>query len=244
MPTLLTDAPQIPLPPAPPRKRWTREQCAPLEASGLFEGEKLELIDGELISKMGKNRPHVNACTWMHLWLLETFGRQFVNAEAPIDVNPTDNVWNEPEPDLIVLKREFATFESNPQPRDLRLVVEIGDSTLKFDLTVKAALYARAAITEYWVLDVAASACLCTGTRYREPMHQSRFTPKTRSSHRSPTRMPRFAPRRRSSVNSRQSRLYGGRRGMLPLNPGGPLQSNTKVPGIEPLPARMQEFDS
>lgn len=155
MPTLLTDAPQIPLPPAPPRKRWTREQCAPLEASGLFEREKLELIDGELISKMGKNRPHVNACTWMHLWLLETFGRQFVNAEAPIDVNPTDNVWNEPEPDLIVLKREFATFESNPQPRDLRLVVEIGDSTLKFDLTVKAALYARAAITEYWVLDVA-----------------------------------------------------------------------------------------
>lgn len=155
MPSLLTDAPQIPLPPVPPRKRWTREQCAPLEASGLFEREKLELVDGELISKMGKNRPHVKAFTWMHLWLLETFGRHFVNAEAPIDVNPADNAWNEPEPDLIVLKREFATFDSNPQPNDLRLVVEIGDSTLKFDLSVKAALYARAGIAEYWVLDVA-----------------------------------------------------------------------------------------
>jgi hypothetical protein len=54
-----------------------------------------------------------------------------------------------------VLKREFATFDSNPQPQDLDLVVEIADSTLKFDLTVKAALYARAAIVEYWVLDVA-----------------------------------------------------------------------------------------
>ena len=117
MPTLLTNAPQIPPPPVPPRKRWTREQCAALEASGLFEQERLELVDGELISKMGKNRPHVNAFTWMHLWLLETFGKQFVNAAAPIDVSPGDNVWNEPEPDLIVLKREFATFDSNPRPR-------------------------------------------------------------------------------------------------------------------------------
>jgi Uma2 family endonuclease len=155
VPTLLTDAPQIPHPPVPPRKRWTREQCGPLEALGLFEQEKLELIDGELISKMGKNRPQVKAFTWMHLWLLDAFGRQFVNAEAPIDVSPRDNAWNEPEPDLIVLKREFAVFDSNPQPEDLCLVVEIADSTLKFDLTTKAVLYARAGIAEYWVLDVA-----------------------------------------------------------------------------------------
>ncbi len=100
MPTLLTDAPQVPLPLVPPRKRWTREQCAPLEAAGLFEREKLELVDGELISKMGTKRPHVNAFTWMHPWLLETFGKQFVNAEAPIDVSPGDNASNEPVPDL------------------------------------------------------------------------------------------------------------------------------------------------
>jgi len=156
MPILLTGAPQIPPPPVPPRKRWTRQQCAPLEASGLFEQERLELVDGELISKMGKNRPHVIALTFMLHWLQETFGRQFVNTEAPIDVSPGDNAWNEPEPDLIVLRREFTTYISgNPQPQDLVLVVEIADSTLKFDLTVKAALYARAAIAEYWVIDVA-----------------------------------------------------------------------------------------
>jgi len=155
MPTLLTENLQSPPPPVPPRKRWTREQCAPLEASGLFERERLELVDGELISKMGKNRPHVNACAWMFLWLIDAFGREFVNAEAPIDVSPSDIVWNEPEPDLIVLKKEFTTFESNPRPEDLDLVVEVADSSLKFDLTVKAALYARAGIAEYWVLDVA-----------------------------------------------------------------------------------------
>jgi Uma2 family endonuclease len=78
-----------------------------------------------------------------------------VNAQAPIDVSPSDNPSNEPEPDLIVLKREFATFVSgNPQPHDIALVVEVADSTLSFDLTTKAALYARAGIEEYWVLDV------------------------------------------------------------------------------------------
>jgi len=44
---------------------------------------------------------------------------------------------------------------ATPQPEDLDLVVEVADTTLTFDLTVKAALYARAHIVEYWVLDVA-----------------------------------------------------------------------------------------
>jgi len=156
MPTLVTNIPESSPAPAPPRKRWTREQCAPLEASGLFERERLELVDGELISKMGKNRPHVNASMLLLEWIQDTFGRRFVNAEAPIDVGPDDNPWSEPEPDLIVLKREYSNFKSgNPQPHDLALVIEISDSSLAFDLTTKARLYARAGIEEYWVLDVA-----------------------------------------------------------------------------------------
>jgi Uma2 family endonuclease len=115
----------------------------------------LELVDGELISKMGKNRPHVNACMLLLEWLQESFGRRFVNAEAPIDVSAGDNQWNEPVPDLIVLKREYSNFTSgNPLPGDLALVVEVSDSSLTFDLTTKAALYARAGIEQYWVLDI------------------------------------------------------------------------------------------
>jgi Uma2 family endonuclease len=155
MPTLLTHTPEMPPRPIPPRKRWTREQCAPLEALGLFETEKLELVDGELITKMGKNRVHVNACRLMQYWLLEAFGKEFLDAEAPIDVSPADNPSNEPEPDLIVLNRECSTFVSlNPQPQDIRLLVEIADSSPNFDLNAKAALHARACIVEYWVLDV------------------------------------------------------------------------------------------
>jgi len=156
MPILLTHAPEIPSPQVPPRKRWTREDCAPLEAAGLFERERLELVDGELISKMGKNRPHVIAFGLMHFWLLEAFGKQFVDAEAPIDVSPNDNPTNEPVPDITVLNRESTSIVSgNIQPQDITLLVEISDSTLNYDLTVKAPLYARAGIVEYWVLDLA-----------------------------------------------------------------------------------------
>jgi Uma2 family endonuclease len=88
-------------------------------------------------------------------WLIQVFGALFVNHEAPIDVAPEDNPTSEPVPDAIVLKRKFTRFGlARPQPGDLDLVIEIADTSLAFDLTVKAALYARAGIAEYWVLDV------------------------------------------------------------------------------------------
>jgi hypothetical protein len=68
MPTALTETPSRPAPLNPPRKRWTRVECAALEGLGLFEQERLELVEGELISKMGKNRPHVNSLTLLLSW--------------------------------------------------------------------------------------------------------------------------------------------------------------------------------
>lgn len=156
MPIALTETPVAPSPPQPPRKRWTRTECLALEASGLWDQQRLELVQGELISKMGKNRPHVNTLTMLQGWLIQIFGLVFVNPEAPIDVAPEDNPTNEPEPDVIVLRRELSYFRSNPRPEDVVLVVEVADSSLAFDLTVKARLYARAGIAEYWVADVVA----------------------------------------------------------------------------------------
>ena len=157
MPTSVTQRPYRPVPTDPPRKRWTRAECATLESSGLWDQQRLELVHGELISKMGKKRPHVNALVAVQAWMVRTFGEQFVNPEAPIDVAPEDNPTNEPEPDLVVLARPSREFrDANPRPADLRLVVEISGSTLGFDLTTKAELYARAGIVEYWVVDFAA----------------------------------------------------------------------------------------
>jgi Uma2 family endonuclease len=156
MPVALTTIPDPPPPPFPPRKRWTRAECDLLVSNGIWSRQRLELIDGELISKMGQNRWHVSAVAQMTIWLMDAFGRDRVNTDAPIDVAPGDNPINEPEPDLIVLTRPSSTFRSgNPHPHELLLVVEVSDTSLDFDLTVKASLYARADILEYWVMDVA-----------------------------------------------------------------------------------------
>lgn len=155
MPTVVRDTPSLPPPVEPPRKRWTRQECATLEASGIWAEQHLELIEGELISKMGKKRPHTNVMVIMHVWLLRVFGAEFINQETSIDVASADNVINEPEPDLIVLSKPSREIrDQNPQPAEGHLVVEIADSTLRFDLTVKARLYARAGIADYWVVDI------------------------------------------------------------------------------------------
>jgi Uma2 family endonuclease len=155
MPTLQIQTPDPPTSPEPPRKRWTRAECETLVSHGLLDYERLELVEGDLIGKMGKKRPHSNAARSLFLWLLDGFGARFVLNEESIDVAASDNPINEPVPDIVVLNRKYSSFVShNPGPTDIRLLVEVAHSSLTFDLTTKAALYARARIIDYWVLDV------------------------------------------------------------------------------------------
>src|SRR5580693_10538652 len=133
MPSALIEVPVEKVPAGPSRQRWTRAECARLEASGVLDQQNLELVDGELIDKMGQKRPHVNSLTLMFAWLMEAFGARRINPNAPIDVSPEDNPKNEPQPDLIVLNRDTSHFRSaNPGPQDLHLVVEVADTTLRF----------------------------------------------------------------------------------------------------------------
>ncbi len=146
---------------APPRRRWTRTETAAMQTMGWFEGQRYELIEGDIVSKMGKNRPHVNITSALLEILLTIFGPKFVQQDAPIDVSPADNPTNEPEPDLIVLSVPRSVLrEGNPGPGDLALVCEVSDSTFAFDAGKKARLYARAGIQEYWVIDVQRSRLL------------------------------------------------------------------------------------
>ena len=127
-----------------------------MAAVGVLDYEHLELIDGELISKIGKNRLHARVGWSVVAWLIEIFGVAFVQTESPIDVAAPDNEINEPVPDVLVLNRSFKKLAAKPGPADVHLVVEVSDTSLRFDLTTKAALYARAEIVEYWVVDISA----------------------------------------------------------------------------------------
>src|SRR5271166_1129202 len=99
MPNAFTEIPAPPAPLSPPRKRWTRAECAAIETLGIWDHEQLELVEGELISKMPKNRPHSIALAVVIHWLVQVFGWQFVQQGVPIDVRPEDNPTNEPQPD-------------------------------------------------------------------------------------------------------------------------------------------------
>jgi len=139
---------------APPHKLWTRDECAGLASAGLLELARYELISGELVLKMGKNYRHMLSALLLATWLQSLFGPLYVMQEPSINVHPEDNPTSDPEPDAVVLRRSARDLSAPPRPDDLRLVAEVSSTTLTFDLTVKAALYARAGISEYWVLDV------------------------------------------------------------------------------------------
>ncbi|MCX6606204.1 MAG: Uma2 family endonuclease [Acidobacteria bacterium] len=137
------------------RRRLTRADCAALEAAGLLESERFELIDGELIPKVPKSPLHSFALLLLIEWLREVFGSRHVLQEVPIELGEHLSRTNEPEPDAIVLRRSAASFRNtSPGPSDLLLVAEISATSQSYDLGAKAALYASGGIPEYWVLDL------------------------------------------------------------------------------------------
>jgi Uma2 family endonuclease len=138
----------------PPHKLWTREECAAMERAGLLDLERYELIRGDLVLKMGKNYPHMLSALLLVTWLQRVFGPLHVIQKPSIDVHPEDNPTSDPEPDAVVLSRSVRELSAPPRPDDLNLVAEVSSTTLAFDLTVKARLYARAGIAEYWTIDV------------------------------------------------------------------------------------------
>ena len=136
------------------RKVWTREEAHALVDLGFPNAEKLELIDGDLIDHMGKKHAHNYWQNLIRIWLEKQFGAEYVQVEPSIYVSADDNLRSEPEPDLIVTAQSIRAYQDNATPPEIRLLIEVADSSLPLDLGVKALLYARAAIVEYWVIAI------------------------------------------------------------------------------------------
>lgn len=80
---------------------------------------------------------------------------------------------SEPQPDAAVVKeREDGYRKAHPLPEDVLLIIEVADTSVEFDMQVKAHLYARAGIPEYWVVDVKAG-CLQVFTSPSEEGYQN-----------------------------------------------------------------------
>lgn len=134
------------------RKRWTRDECRQLMEMGILEEARFELVRGEIILKMTQHERHVFTCKQVQLALEAIFGEAYVRMAAPIAIEEHE----EPEPDAAVMTRPRREYLSlgTPLPSDVRLAVEVSDSTLRFDLRAKTGQYADAGIPEYWVVDI------------------------------------------------------------------------------------------
>jgi Uma2 family endonuclease len=136
------------------RKRWTRDECDLLVESGVLDPQRYELIEGELIETVSKNHPHMLAVMLLCRRLNRIFGEGRVLQEPSIHLAPQDTPYSDPEADAVVLNRPYDGFATKANPEDILLVVEVSHTTLRMDTTRKAALYARAGIQDYWVLDI------------------------------------------------------------------------------------------
>jgi Uma2 family endonuclease len=138
----------------PNRYRWTVTECYRMAEEGRLVG-RYEILDGEVVSKMGQKPPHYLGISLLAHWVNRTFGDPFVRVQAPITLPAPDGDYSEPEPDVAVTHEPTTAYAGHhPGPEDLLLVAEVSDTTLRTDLIVKARLYARAGIAEYWTLDL------------------------------------------------------------------------------------------
>ncbi len=121
---------------------------------GLFhEDERIELIDGVLVRMSPQNPKHAAACSRVRRMLsaLEASSEAFVREEKPVILSATSEVC----PDVSVLrpaKHEYA--QRHPRPRDVLLVVEVSDTTIESDRSIKLPKYAAAGICEVWLIDI------------------------------------------------------------------------------------------
>ncbi len=138
-----------PTPAAPRPRLWTVAEFCNLGDMGLFEGRRAMLINGVILEWGQMNPPHATALALTDEAVRAAFGPGWVvRNQAPLIFG----LHIDPEPDLAVVPgkpRDYITH-----PTTAALVVEIADSSLTFDSTEKAELYATAGITDYWVLDL------------------------------------------------------------------------------------------
>jgi Uma2 family endonuclease len=117
----------------------------------LTEDDRIELLEGLLVTQMTKNPPHSLATQLIRDMLAQLIsGNFFVSDQEPLTTEDS-----EPEPDVMVVRgkrRDYA--EKHPASADVLLVVEVADSTLQRDKTIKLGIYAQAKISSYWLLNL------------------------------------------------------------------------------------------
>ena len=138
--------------PQPRRLRFSVDEYYKMIELGMLKDyEKAEIIDGELIQKMTIGDKHaavVNKLT--RLFVKNVSDDILVSVQNPLRLSD----FNEPEPDLVLADLTKYDGNRHPRPEEVILLVEVSDSTLKYDRDFKIPLYAEAGIPEVWIINL------------------------------------------------------------------------------------------
>jgi Uma2 family endonuclease len=151
-PGIVADSPASASPPSEPY-RFTVDQYERMAETGILtEDDRVELINGIVVTKIAKGPGHVWASKSVEDLLGALLGTAWcVRREEPARIP----ILNEPEPDGVVARgTRRAYLGRHPEPADIALVVEVSDTTYHRDRYEKSPAFARAGIPVYWIVNL------------------------------------------------------------------------------------------
>ena len=132
---------------------WTIQEYHHIVEAGIFHPEeRVELIAGQIIRMSAKGTAHTAAVRRTARVLRHLLENQAeVYTQDPIQLDDS----SEPEPDIAVVRIDSLDYaDHHPTPLEVYLIIEVADSSLRYDCEPKAKAYAQSGIADYWVLDV------------------------------------------------------------------------------------------
>jgi Uma2 family endonuclease len=139
------------------RRRFTLDEYHRMGKAGILnEDDRVELIRGEIVQMTAIGHDHASCVARLnHLLLGRLHGRVVLWPQNPLVILPD----SEPQPDVILLAwRDDFYRPALPGPADVVLLVEVADTSLRYDRRVKGPLYAEAGVRDYWIVDLAGDA--------------------------------------------------------------------------------------
>jgi len=132
--------------------RFTIEEYHKVLETGIFEGQRTELLDGEITIMSPIGNPHRSIVTRVMRRLNAAFGELYSYVvQGSIQVSE----YNEPEPDVVVAKfRDDDYAGMSLEPKDIHLIIEVAKSSLSTDRNKKRLTYATFNVPEYWIANL------------------------------------------------------------------------------------------
>ncbi|MEG4013546.1 MULTISPECIES: Uma2 family endonuclease [unclassified Microcoleus] len=134
-------------------RKWTVKEYQKLGEIGFFHPEeRVELISGNILKMSAKGTAHTSATRRTATLLrdiLENLAAVYTQDPIALDDN------SEPEPDIAVVRIDPLDYATHhPTPSEVYLIIEVADTSLAYDREIKAKIYARSGIADYWILNV------------------------------------------------------------------------------------------